>query len=290
MYSFLESVSSKVTLTTDIWTSDHQNLAYICLTAHFIDENWELQNKIIAYRHIEYSHDGDTLFKFIRDLVLEWNIDKKLFAMVVDNASSNDVMVRKWKFWLQERSLLSLEGSLFHVRCSAHILNLVVQDGLKVIQGLLEKIRLTIRYLRNFTYAKQKFDTAANQFRLNGPKILPIDVPHRWNSTYLMLDAAISMRKALERLVDLDKNYHHIPSREEWEVATMIKKCLEGFYNETKHFTGRNFPTSNVFFPDVCDLQFDLSNWEKNNIDYLCALAGPMKEKLKNIGMNVVWF
>ncbi|KAJ0473936.1 putative transcription factor/ chromatin remodeling BED-type(Zn) family [Helianthus annuus] len=115
MYSFLESVSSKVTLTTDIWTSDHQNLAYICLTAHFIDENWELKNKILAYRHIEYPHDGDTLFKFIRDLVLEWNLDKKLFAMVVDNASSNDVMVRKLKFWLQEKSLLSLEGSLFYV-------------------------------------------------------------------------------------------------------------------------------------------------------------------------------
>ncbi|KAI5668020.1 hypothetical protein M9H77_17873 [Catharanthus roseus] len=97
LYEFLDGLDCRITLTTDIWTSEHANIAYTCLTAHFVDDNWELKKKILAYRHIPYSHDGETLFRFINDLILEWNLDKKLFCMVVDNASSNDAMVRHLK-------------------------------------------------------------------------------------------------------------------------------------------------------------------------------------------------
>jgi len=34
------------------------------------------------------------------------------------------------------------------VRCSAHILNLIVQEGLKVVEGALKKIRDSIKYVR----------------------------------------------------------------------------------------------------------------------------------------------
>ncbi|KAI5667223.1 hypothetical protein M9H77_17076 [Catharanthus roseus] len=52
----------RITLTTDIWTSKHANIAYTCLTAHYVDENWDLKKKILAYRHIPYPHHGETLF------------------------------------------------------------------------------------------------------------------------------------------------------------------------------------------------------------------------------------
>ena len=32
LYKLLDDISCRITLTTDIWTSDHQNLAYACLT------------------------------------------------------------------------------------------------------------------------------------------------------------------------------------------------------------------------------------------------------------------
>ncbi|KAI5660189.1 hypothetical protein M9H77_28982 [Catharanthus roseus] len=97
LYEFLDGLDCRITLTIDIWTSEHANIAYTCLTAHFVDDNWELKKKILAYRHIPYPHDGETLFRFINDLILEWNLDKKLFCMVVDNASSNDSMLREWE-------------------------------------------------------------------------------------------------------------------------------------------------------------------------------------------------
>ena len=92
--------------------------------------------------------------------------------MVVDNASANDFTVKHLKSWLLDKSLLPLCGDLFHVRCSAHILNLVVQDGLANIHGLLTKIRETTKYLKRSTYAMQKFETALNQCKLKGHKKL----------------------------------------------------------------------------------------------------------------------
>ncbi|XP_028066490.1 zinc finger BED domain-containing protein DAYSLEEPER-like [Camellia sinensis] len=71
LYQFLDELSSKITLTTDIWTSDHQNFAYTGLTAHYVTNDWELKKKILAYRRIDYPHDEDHLFSFIKDLILE---------------------------------------------------------------------------------------------------------------------------------------------------------------------------------------------------------------------------
>ena len=52
--------------------------------------------------------------------------------MTVDNCSTNDAMLRMLSDKLPISSLM-LGGSLLHMRCVAHILNLVVQDGLTPI-------------------------------------------------------------------------------------------------------------------------------------------------------------
>ena len=73
LYKLLDDLSCRITLTTDIWTADHSNVAYACLTAHYINDNWELKKKILAYKDIPYPHYGETLFKFINELILERN-------------------------------------------------------------------------------------------------------------------------------------------------------------------------------------------------------------------------
>ncbi|KAI5662940.1 hypothetical protein M9H77_22263 [Catharanthus roseus] len=44
---------------------------------------------------------------------------------------------------------------------------------------------------------------------------------------------------------------------------------------------GRNFPTSNVFFPDVCKIQLKLREWENSQHDFLKVMVGPMKQKFE---------
>ncbi|KAL0373208.1 UNVERIFIED_CONTAM: hypothetical protein Scaly_1002400 [Sesamum calycinum] len=58
------------------------------------------KKKILAFRKMPYPHDGETLFSFMKEMILDWNLDKKLFSIVVDNATNDDVMIRKVKDWI----------------------------------------------------------------------------------------------------------------------------------------------------------------------------------------------
>ncbi|CAL5400606.1 unnamed protein product [Camellia sinensis] len=71
--------------------------------------------------------------------MMDWNIDRKISTVTVDNCSTNDAMITMLMDKLSN-TLLLLGGTLFHMRCCAHILNLIVKDGLDVIRVSVEKI------------------------------------------------------------------------------------------------------------------------------------------------------
>ena len=65
---------------------------------------------------------------------------------MLDNASSNDVSIDMLRTQLINKKALVCNGEFFHLRCCAHILNLVVQDGLKEIDVVVQKICESIKY------------------------------------------------------------------------------------------------------------------------------------------------
>ena len=121
----LKSIPGRICLTSDLWTSITSK-GYICLTAHYLDENWELKNIILNFCHIPPPHTGTLLSKKILSFLEEWGIEKKIFSITLDNASNNDNASNKKK--LNEGGLLLYDGIFFHVRCGAHILNLIIQE------------------------------------------------------------------------------------------------------------------------------------------------------------------
>ena len=64
----------------------------------------------------------------------------------------------------------------FHVRCGANILNLIVQEGLKVIDDLVIKIRETMKYLKRSESRMCKFDECAKIVGMKRIKSLHLDV------------------------------------------------------------------------------------------------------------------
>ena len=84
------------------------------------------------------SHKGEHLAESISNCLLDWKLDN-VFTVTVDNASSNDVAVLELSKKLDMWGTNLMEGKHLHVRCIAHILNLIVQDGLKEIGPSIKK-------------------------------------------------------------------------------------------------------------------------------------------------------
>jgi hypothetical protein len=77
-------------LTTDTWTSI-QNINYMCLTVHWIDEGWDLNKKILNFCQVS-NHKGETIGGTIEICLLVWRIDNNL-TVTVDNANSNNLTI-----------------------------------------------------------------------------------------------------------------------------------------------------------------------------------------------------
>lgn len=44
---YMCACKSRVAITTDMWTSDNQKRGYMAVTAHFIDDSWNLRSIIM---------------------------------------------------------------------------------------------------------------------------------------------------------------------------------------------------------------------------------------------------
>ena len=80
-----------------------------------------------------------------------------MFSITLDNASNNDSFVEMLKCQLNTTDSLLCVGEHFHICCCAHVLNLIVQDGLKEIDEAVNKVRESINYVRSSQGRKHKF-------------------------------------------------------------------------------------------------------------------------------------
>ena len=93
------------------------------------------------------------------------------------------------------------------VRCCAHVLNLIVNEGIKEQQTSIESIRNAVRYVRSSPQRTKKFKDCIEAELIESKSLVCLDVPTRWNSTYLMLEHAKKFEKAFDRLYGQEPNF-----------------------------------------------------------------------------------
>jgi hypothetical protein len=127
MVQFFGSVTSKISFTTDVWTSQNNN-AFNGITWHYCDENFELQSGLLAFMPFDGSHTGENIAGKFKEALDTFRIRfSQVMAITVDNASNNDTFISS----LVRTGVLSNKEA--HIRCFAHVLNLAAQDALKEI-------------------------------------------------------------------------------------------------------------------------------------------------------------
>ncbi|CAN6374533.1 unnamed protein product [Urochloa humidicola] len=264
---FFKKSCERVCLTTDTWTANTQQ-NYMCVTAHFIDSDWNLHKKIIGFFLVK-GHRGEDIGKSLEGCLAEWGIDK-VFSITVDNASSNNGAIKYMRKVLNESNCSIAEGQYLHMRCVAHIINLIVTEGLKEIDVSVARVRAAVKFVKSSPTRLSKFKKCAELAKVDSKAFLSLDVCTRWNSTYLMLANAIPYEKAFERYKDDDPYYQldlegqnmpGIPEKSDWEKARKMAEFLEHFYELTLRVSATQHVTSHTYFHEIADVLILLREW-----------------------------
>ncbi|XP_031120883.1 zinc finger BED domain-containing protein RICESLEEPER 2-like [Ipomoea triloba] len=201
--------------------------------------------------------------------------------MVVSIIVSNDTAIGFLKKKMLSSGSTAVRCKYLHMRCIAHILNLVVQDGLKEFDDSVKKVRDSVRYMRNSPARLQQFRELADLIGVEAKNSLVLDVPTRWNSTYLMLHTALLYQKVFEVYEDHGPSFKsdlggNVPNFLDWEAVEGLVKFLKSFYEMTVRISGSLYVTSNTFFSEVSDLSCILT-----------GLVGAESDSVNAMGMNM---
>ncbi|CAA7023805.1 unnamed protein product [Microthlaspi erraticum] len=165
--------------------------------------------------------------------LLSWGITN-VFTITVDNASANDVGIRFLKRRLKTWCTSLIDGEHLHMRCGARILNLVVRDGLDDNKATISRIRSDVRYVKSSPARSNKFKECLRHLKMASTAGVSLNVETRWNSTYLMLESALMLKRGFDMLALDDDKYvselgklEGVPTEADWEYAKAYTPILK---------------------------------------------------------------
>ncbi|XP_031254575.1 zinc finger BED domain-containing protein RICESLEEPER 2-like [Pistacia vera] len=238
-----------------------------------------LKNKrVLSFVHIDPPHTGVQIADSVYKCLKEWGIENKEFTISVDNASSNDVEIKTLRENFSVTRRLVCGGKLFHVRCCAHILNLLVQDGLSKIKDIVKKIHDSVWYIKQSESRVQIFSQIVQQLQLPSRKLI-LDCKTRWNSTYEMMVIALQFKNVFPRFKDRDSGFIYSPSDEDWEKVQKVCDILGVFSTVTNLISGSDYPTSNIFLNEVFRIKKMLDKKAIDENEFIRVMVKKMKEK-----------
>jgi hypothetical protein len=166
-----------------------------------------------------------------------------------------------------------LENQFIHVKCCAHILNLIVSEGLKEVNDFIVKVRSAVKYVKSYPSRFENFKTCMKREKLTFKGLLCLDVPTRWNSTFKMLECAKKCESAFELMEKHDGNYVSSlfdeknaknslgpPTYDDWAHIRIFLKFLKLFYDVTMRLSESLYVTCNMYFQEICGIQMNFTS------------------------------
>ncbi|XP_078430675.1 putative transcriptional regulator tpeD [Wolffia australiana] len=161
------------------------------------------------------SHCGTNLAKLVVEVAYEYGIESKLCAITTDNASNNKTMMAS--IVTQLRSVNPDFTMDRHVPCIAHVLNLVVQAGLRIILNpeALEVGTIRVRDLRPYAASRtnELIDSQGDEF--SSPTYAPLGVAV--SRVRAIVNAIQGSTQRMEKYVDMCKMFE-LPDKNKIKV------------------------------------------------------------------------
>ncbi|XP_063749861.1 E3 SUMO-protein ligase ZBED1-like [Eleginops maclovinus] len=227
----IKNANSKITLTTDCWTSVATE-AYLGITCHFLNEKFELTSYVLTTMPLEERHEAENIAKWLEESVEKMGISFKedILAIVHDNAANIVAALRI----LHDRY-----GVASH-RCAGHTLQLVIGHALKKdpqINRTLGAARSLVEHFKKSELASTKLKTKQKSMGVVENKLTQ-DVSTRWNSSYYMVSRLLEQRWPVAAVLsdpDLTKRGKHYLDLKtsQWALLEELQQVLKPFEEAT---------------------------------------------------------
>jgi hypothetical protein len=279
---------SSVALTSDIWSGKAKE-DYISVVAHFVNPNWELEKRLLGLRPIEDGHTGKNIAERVSLVVDEYGLTDKIFAITLDNASSNKTamsyLIPLFSSYLgipdyELDDTHNMSSILLHQRCACHIINLIVKSGLKRLKSCVNDFRTAITYLNSSNQRIAAYKSYCLSMGIR-PRKFGVDMDVRWNSTYIMLKHVLPHRSTFSVFIKtqypLATDGTPLLTDNHWIIAEKLLTFLELFHESTVALSGVYYPTSPLMLHHIFRIARHLSSYE--NDELMRDVVVPMKTK-----------
>uniref|UniRef100_I1PMA2 BED-type domain-containing protein n=1 Tax=Oryza glaberrima TaxID=4538 RepID=I1PMA2_ORYGL len=272
-----------VSMTSDIWSGKAKE-DYVSVVVHFINDDWQMQKRVLGLRLIDVSHTGENIAERIREVVNEYHLADKIFAVTLDNASANSKAMEI----LQPLFCVYAESFLLHQRCACHIINLIVKSGFKRVNVHIDAVRQAITWLTSsnpWIAQWKRYCVASEEL----PRKFITDAEHRWNATYLMLKNVLPYKDLLTVFLQtrnvLTRDGQPLLTDHTWYVVERFFQFLETFHDCTILSSQVYHPTANLILHNILEIATLLKEYE--NDELLGSAVFSMKQKYLKYWKNL---
>ena len=235
----LSSSRSMVSLTTDAWTSIATE-AYLGITCHFINNDWELVSYSLTTMPLEERHTAMNIVSWIETAIEKFGIPASRIKAVVHDNAANVVAAIKL---LEERHGIS------SIRCAGHTLQLVVNHALKnpQINKAIGAARCLVEHFKKSELSSSNLKIKQKQLGKPEHKLIQ-DVSVRWNSSYYMISRLLEQRWPVTATLsdpDVTKRAKHFLDlkAEQWSLLEELEQALKPFECATVYLSGGSYVT-----------------------------------------------
>lgn len=118
-----------------------------------------------------------------------------------------------------------------------------------------KRVRDVVRCIRNSPARLRKFKEYSTLVGISSNSALSLDVPTRWNSTYMMLQTACIYERAFnkfdEQEISFKADLGEVPEFLDWEAVKKLVDMLKHFYELTMRIFSSQYMTSTSMFTEI---------------------------------------
>ena len=184
--------------TTDIWTTQYNNLLFQSLTLHFINNRFELKRLLVKLDYFGENHTGEIILEKLDSLIKGLKLEQKTHTWATTDGGTNVLKAMRLS---KASQLPSINDNLW---CADHQIHLIVTDALKAVPAWKEVSSKLSKLVGHFNHSPKNSSILrkiALDFKQSRTKLVQ-NVSTRWNSDLKMLQSIIDLEGCIAKMAE----------------------------------------------------------------------------------------